>query len=184
MVKILPENGYESPAPSPLPSPLSSPRGSEIFFGGARQTKKERPRHRLAYTGNGIEDPSEVESKEAQEDTMNEDSDANQQLEPDQKTPRAVGLRDRVGCYTWTWFTMTMATGGIANVLHSSRIPHIYPQSSGLTVFSSVPVRVATDNRGGGVLLQHCPVRHELHATHVEIPVEPWVIQKFFSEPV
>ncbi|KAB5582491.1 hypothetical protein GE09DRAFT_269487 [Coniochaeta sp. 2T2.1] len=31
-----------------------------------------------------------------------------------------VGIRDRVACVQWTWFTMTMATGGIANVLASS----------------------------------------------------------------
>ncbi|KAK3315028.1 voltage-dependent anion channel-domain-containing protein [Apodospora peruviana] len=30
-----------------------------------------------------------------------------------------VGLRDRIGCYQWTWFTMNMATGGVANLLFS-----------------------------------------------------------------
>ncbi|TGO28147.1 hypothetical protein BPAE_0031g00120 [Botrytis paeoniae] len=30
-----------------------------------------------------------------------------------------VSIRDRIGCVTWTWFTLTMATGGIANVLYS-----------------------------------------------------------------
>ncbi|KAI0180692.1 voltage-dependent anion channel-domain-containing protein [Hypoxylon sp. FL1284] len=35
-----------------------------------------------------------------------------------------VGIRDRICCHQWTWFTMTMATGGIANVLHSIWTPY------------------------------------------------------------
>lgn len=31
--------------------------------------------------------------------------------------PKAVGIRDRIACFQWTWFTSTMATGGVANVL-------------------------------------------------------------------
>lgn len=30
---------------------------------------------------------------------------------------RRVGIRDRIACFQWTWFTSTMATGGVANVL-------------------------------------------------------------------
>ncbi|RYP70865.1 hypothetical protein DL769_004840 [Monosporascus sp. CRB-8-3] len=33
---------------------------------------------------------------------------------------KKIGIRDRICCYQWTWFTMTMATGGIANVFHST----------------------------------------------------------------
>ncbi|KAL7795278.1 voltage-dependent anion channel domain-containing protein [Trichoderma ceciliae] len=32
--------------------------------------------------------------------------------------PRRVGLRDRIACYQWTFFTMTMATGGVASAIH------------------------------------------------------------------
>lgn len=32
---------------------------------------------------------------------------------------RPVGIRERISCFQWTWFTSTMATGGIANVIAS-----------------------------------------------------------------
>ena len=35
---------------------------------------------------------------------------------------KSVGIKDRIACFQWTWFTSTMATGGIANVLASSRL--------------------------------------------------------------
>jgi hypothetical protein len=31
-------------------------------------------------------------------------------------------MRERIRHFTWTWFTMTMATGGIANVLYSGTL--------------------------------------------------------------
>lgn len=40
------------------------------------------------------------------------------------KTERAgaVSIKDRIACFQWTWFTSTMATGGVANVLASSMV--------------------------------------------------------------
>ncbi|TGO57698.1 hypothetical protein BCON_0063g00410 [Botryotinia convoluta] len=42
-----------------------------------------------------------------------------QQPDTEDTVVAKVSIRDRIGCITWTWFTLTMATGGIANVLYS-----------------------------------------------------------------
>ncbi|KAM0132795.1 hypothetical protein ACHAO1_006540 [Botrytis cinerea] len=42
-----------------------------------------------------------------------------QQPDTEETAVAKVSIRDRIGCVTWTWFTLTMATGGIANVLYS-----------------------------------------------------------------
>lgn len=34
---------------------------------------------------------------------------------------KALGFRERIRHFTWTWFCMTMATGGIANVLYTRK---------------------------------------------------------------
>lgn len=35
------------------------------------------------------------------------------------KETQPVSIKDRIACFRWTWFTSTMATGGIANVIAS-----------------------------------------------------------------
>lgn len=42
-------------------------------------------------------------------------------LSQNEKPPRrsGVSIKDRIACFQWTWFTSTMATGGVANVLAS-----------------------------------------------------------------
>lgn len=38
-----------------------------------------------------------------------------------------VGIRDRIACFQWTWFTSTMATGGVANVIAAGASPRARP---------------------------------------------------------
>lgn len=112
MIAIVPENGYESPR---------SPESSGFFFGRGIQQEGERRRNPFADSSDDarVED-TDVEVKDTIETEDNMDmAGQEEQRKEDAPTRRVVGFRDRVGCYTWTWFTMTMATGGIANVLHS-----------------------------------------------------------------
>ncbi|KUJ06588.1 uncharacterized protein LY89DRAFT_406347 [Mollisia scopiformis] len=106
MTRIVPENGYESP---------QSPESSGFFFGNGIIIDGER-RRRNPF-GDSNEDTAADDTVEEQ-DTAAECQQMEQQNE-DAPAQRIVGFRDRVGSFTWTWFTMTMATGGIANVLHS-----------------------------------------------------------------
>lgn len=44
-------------------------------------------------------------------------------IEPLDRHLHRLAIRERIRHFTWTWFTMTMATGGIANVLYVLRGP-------------------------------------------------------------
>jgi hypothetical protein len=107
---ILPENGYESPR---------SPENDDILFGNGIDKKRERRRNGVARGED--ETAGGPESADSPLDISRED-----RIQDRVGESRIIGFRDRVGCYTWTWFTMTMATGGIANVLHSSTIDPAY----------------------------------------------------------
>jgi hypothetical protein len=110
MKRILPENGYESP---------QSPEHGDIPFGNGIDKKWER--RRSWFAGGNDETAGGAESADSPLDM-----DRGDRIQDRFGESRIIGFRDRVGCYTWTWFTMTMATGGIANVLHSSTIDPAY----------------------------------------------------------
>jgi len=104
---MLPENGYESPR---------LPDNEDSFFGnimgnGAHKVGERRRAGRSGQTFHGSGTPDNRDNVGG--------SDADLGREEDRELKK-IGIRDRVGCFTWTWFTMTMASGGIANVLHSS----------------------------------------------------------------
>jgi hypothetical protein len=114
MKRTAPENGYESPR---------SPDCEEGFFGNdmGNGTHKAGERRRAGRNGQAFVGG---QGPETQDRVGKNDADLGREEERETKK---VGIRDRLGCYTWTWFTMTMATGGIANVLHSSNRQQCLP---------------------------------------------------------
>jgi len=114
MKRTHPENGYESPR---------SPDGEDGFFGNdtGNGTHKAGERRRAGRSGQAF---LGGRSPKTQDHVGR--NEANLGREEATETKK-VGLRDRLGCYTWTWFTMTMATGGIASVLHSSNRQQCLP---------------------------------------------------------
>jgi hypothetical protein len=59
---------------------------------------------------NGIAEKSTGEENDG-DNGVGEDS--------EEKAKENLSFRERIRHFTWTWFTMTMATGGIANVLYT-----------------------------------------------------------------
>lgn len=94
----------------------------------------------------------------------------------------SVGLRDRISCYTWTWFTMTMATGGMANVLHSSKVPLKAGTFLGLTASSSVSSRLAPDHWCHNYAIQHWSIFGQLHLLGLEVHLGSRLIHLLVQE--
>jgi hypothetical protein len=160
MRQNLPENGYESPR---------SPDDDILFGQGILHSEERRRVGRTKSSDNH----DEVESPESRAQyyggmgTMQHKSDE----EGGEKTK--AGFRARVGCFTWTWFTMTMATGGIANVLHSSNAIHSSCQrSSALINCSSIPLRLVDHCWRHIFSLQRCIVCHKCNFDYFTVQME------------
>lgn len=60
--------------------------------------------------------PSKSKKNDDEVDGVDEKSEIS--LEEDVDAMKKIGWKQRIKHFTWTWFTMTMATGGIANVMY------------------------------------------------------------------
>lgn len=174
MTVEIPENGYASPSmfesdhdpmddaePQRRPGPRSLPR-------------------RMAFMMNeedtlvAVEEPAPTPSPA---DKLDEKS-----LDRQQGSSRKIGIRDRIKCYTWTWFTMNMATGGIANVLHASKgFPSGWQMRLRTKLqFSSFSIGLATNNRCYLHDIQYVPLCHELLLVDLAVHMGSWFVQGVF----
>ncbi|RYO81793.1 hypothetical protein DL766_004654 [Monosporascus sp. MC13-8B] len=101
-------------AHEPYENGYVTPREEHFESGGgfARPTNRGRDRsHTDSVSGNGFFQAHDPDSLARMISNARKD-----------RCGKKIGIRDRICCYQWTWFTMTMATGGIANVFHSSKM--------------------------------------------------------------
>ncbi|KAK3320840.1 voltage-dependent anion channel-domain-containing protein [Cercophora scortea] len=126
--------GYESPEddapPSPSPYPPSFPPEYGSSNGGPPSSSSSRPGrangavsstcgghgHSTSYSSSAGGGGAAAAAPCSSLDGILSKARA-RGLSPNGR--RKVGIRDRIACYRWTWFTMTMATGGVANLLYS-----------------------------------------------------------------
>ena len=167
MRQTLPENGYESPR---------SP-DDEISFGlgiGSGERKRVVPT-KSSDNQDGLGSPY------SRAHLNGGAGSARRKIVDEDGGKTKAGFRGRVGCFTWTWFTMTMATGGIANVLHSSKAVHsLCQQSSALMHYSSISLQLAYHHWNYLLLLQSFALSHEFNLDNFAVQVDSWLLSRLF----
>ncbi|KAL6871177.1 voltage-dependent anion channel domain-containing protein [Trichoderma novae-zelandiae] len=129
-----PADGYESPTednqpafffgPTPTASGATTPArilvsGPTSVAAGVRFLERAHPRLSRLQQARARQPPSRDVSPDAyQSSTGPSNLDAVVLDTEKSSAPPRIGLKDRIACYQWTFFTMTMATGGVASALH------------------------------------------------------------------
>ncbi|RFU81751.1 hypothetical protein TARUN_453 [Trichoderma arundinaceum] len=139
-------DGYESPTEDNQPSvffgstptasgantpariSLSTPNPSALSISFLAQAPR-RPHLAYPATGRGISpDTHQSSGSPPNLDSVILDLEKN-------ALPRRIGLRDRIACYQWTFFTMTMATGGVSSALHGLQVVYKAEWVNGFGIF-------------------------------------------------
>ncbi|KAM0284750.1 hypothetical protein ACHAO9_009051 [Fusarium lateritium] len=122
--------GYESPSEeyppffsaAATPATASDTRRSAV----KRPDLAQRPSYITAIAPEGANSNNQRPARLLPHGSTLTSNSLNHVMATAEKSPegRKVGLRDRIACHRWTYFTMTMSTGGIANILHSRGRPY------------------------------------------------------------
>ncbi|ETS06613.1 hypothetical protein M419DRAFT_68750 [Trichoderma reesei RUT C-30] len=129
-----PTDGYESPTeenqpafffgPTPTASGATTPARIPItcqasVAAGVTFLERAHPRLGRLQQARARQPPSRDPSPDGYQ-SSNGPSNLDAVVRDTEKSSvhRQVGLKDRIACYQWQFFTMTMATGGVASALH------------------------------------------------------------------
>lgn len=119
-----PALGYESPTENTVTTALAT---NHLMHRLSELERSQRQRQNVGQNGQSRE-AMNMDDLVSQTGKMNDG--------------KHVGIKDRIACFQWTWFTSTMATGGIANVLASSTLlqsQYLPRHPQALANFRSVP---------------------------------------------
>ncbi|EXJ92901.1 hypothetical protein A1O3_01455 [Capronia epimyces CBS 606.96] len=106
-------SGADSHQPVPKP-----PRGIGLVRDHRESARRRNPEQAPRPTGS--EEKVELKRRSPGQGTSPE-----KDVEEEKEIPKQLSVRQRLKHVTWAWFTLTMATGGIANVLH--HVPYRFP---------------------------------------------------------
>lgn len=213
-------NGYESPSEDNLPPFFTSSSGATtaattaatpaatpaLVAATRRPIFVQRPSY-IAATGaplpeNGSRTPNGLNHGHSLSSSLNHVMASAEKASPNHK----IGIRDRIACYQWTYFTMvspqtrpdhilvakyqllqTMSTGGIANILHACKIAPCHPNPLLQTNRASPSkMEILMDPRHWRLLCppQCRPLPRKLCAPLHPIPLTPRYLHPLFHRPI
>jgi hypothetical protein len=187
------ENGYESPMSEDFEErPTSSSKNDNAAVKRNRKGKRQLSNgHANGKQGlhNGEEkdgDNSNTKDSEDSDDDEHTQDREDRQTDEEGNAPVRVSIRDRICCTTWSWFTLTMATGGIANVLYSSmsHLGQFYGHENSNRFRSTLSLKVVRDTWGYSYAIEHCLLHNDMDTHAPTFQMASWKLFQVHSESI
>lgn len=153
------DDGYRTPTIEDAERRLSNDNEGNSFFPPAERKARDVHTSALEALHNPAYRVSEASS--AANNAVGQDEDAESDVArshlkyPD-SLPIHLSWKKRIRHFTWAFFTLTMATGGIANVLYTSKYHPPGISIPMLTTISSLQIPGLRYHWGCSVSIEHC----------------------------